>query len=289
MGRETSVVDHDPSPLADTEVHRVDATATGDEYRIFVGHCGVRPATTLYLTDANGFFGAAVDTIRLMGIANHLPPMLVIGIGYPVGPLVETIDRRTKDYSPTADAAYGALFPEVPEMGGASATLAFIRDDLMPWVNARYAMPDSDSTLFGHSLAGLFATYALLTAPETFSRYAIASPSLWWDNNLMTSIEQHYAEAHTDLSAKVFFGIGADETYEGRVREAANYPDALRAHATAWPFDMVADMTDLVDRLTARRYPGLDLKTAVFDDEFHVTVGPLALSRALRWLYNAPT
>jgi hypothetical protein len=105
---------------------------------------------------------------------------------------------------------------------------------------------------------------------------------------VISSVEQKYADAHTDLPARVFFGIGADETYDGRVREATNYPPELKAHATAWPFDMVDDLKTLVDRLAARGYPGLDLHLEVFPDEFHVTVGPLALSRALRHLYNAP-
>jgi hypothetical protein len=173
-------------------------------------------------------------------------------------------------------------------MGGAAATLGFIRDELMPWVDAHFSVRPGDTTFFGHSLAGLFGTYVLLTAPDTFRRYAIASPSLWWDDGVINSFEDAYADAHDDLPATAYFGIGADETFAGRQREADRYPDEIREKATAWPFDMVDDMASLVLRLEARHYASLELTSAVFADEFHVTVAPLVLSRALRSLYDAP-
>ncbi|MGZ4736735.1 MAG: alpha/beta hydrolase, partial [Acidimicrobiia bacterium] len=192
------------SPLADTEVHALHSAATDGAFKIFVGHCDTRSrkaVSTLYLTDANGLFGAAVDAIRLMQLAQHLPPMLVVGIGYPVGALAEATARRTKDLSPSDDDKYAHLFPERPEMGGAPALLEFIRAELIPWVEASYNVEPGDATFFGHSLAGLFGTYALLTQPDTFRRYAIGSPSLWWNDGIATSIEQAYADAHDDLAA----------------------------------------------------------------------------------------
>ena len=64
------VVDNDLSPLADTEVHYPWSARADAEFKIFVGHCGTLPwapaasPAVLYLTDANGYFGLAVDLIR---------------------------------------------------------------------------------------------------------------------------------------------------------------------------------------------------------------------------------
>jgi len=59
----------DFSPLAGTEVHHLRSRHVDDVFKIFIGHCGdtsaERPAV-LYITDANGLFGGAVDLIRLM-------------------------------------------------------------------------------------------------------------------------------------------------------------------------------------------------------------------------------
>jgi uncharacterized protein len=284
-------VPNDQSPLADTEVHYLPSAHVGDEFKIFVGHCGNAARSrvpVLYLTDANGFFGCAVDLIRSMQLALHLPPLLVVGIGYRMGELAETLSVRTRDLTPSSDDGFAELFPDQSTMGGAANLLAFIRSELAPWVASRYSIDPSDATYFGHSLGGLFGTYVLLTEPSTFRRYAIGSPSLWWDHEVIFTHEATYAETHADLPAKVFFGIGAAETQEGRVREAINLPDDVRQKATAWHIDMVDDMRRMVERLNGRRYPGLNLASEVLPGEFHVTVGQLNLSRGLRYLFDSP-
>ena len=273
-------------------MHYLRSNHVGDEFKLFVGHCGTAaddaPDPVLYISDANGFFGSAVDIIRSMQLAAHLPALLVVGIGYRCGGLAETITIRTRDLSPSVDEGFARLFPEHRAMGGAPKLLAFIQTELMPWVESRYRVDRNDAAYFGHSLGGLFGTYVLLTAPETFQRYGIGSPSLWWDNEVIFDYEARYAAAHDDLPAKVFFGIGADETQDGRRREAVNYGAALREKATAWYIDMVDDMQRMVKRLEGRRYPNLTMASAVFPDEFHVTVPQLNLSRALRFLFDAP-
>jgi predicted alpha/beta superfamily hydrolase len=282
----------DDSPLAGTEVHYLRSHHVGDEFKLFVGHCGSAasptPIPVLYITDANGYFGIAVDIIRSLQLARHLPPLLVVGIGYRCGGLDETLSLRTRDLTPSADAGFARLFPELGTMGGASELLAFIQSELKPWVETRYRVDRNDATYFGHSLGGLFGAYVLLTEPKTFQRYGLGSPSLWWDDEVIFSYEASYAEAHDDLSAKVFLGIGADETQEGRRREAVNHEPALREKATAWYIDMVDDMERMVKRLRGRRYPSLSIASAVFPDEFHVTAPPINLSRALRFLFDAP-
>jgi predicted alpha/beta superfamily hydrolase len=281
----------DRSPLADTEVHRLRPAELDGERTIFVGRCGLDPAvpaSVLYLADANGFFGGTVDLVRSLQLARHLPPILVVGIGYPVGVLAETRDRRTRDLTPTADEGFAALFPDQAEMGGAGATLDFIRRELMPWVHDRYEVDPADATFFGHSFGGLFGLSVLFDEPGTFRRYIIGSPSLWWDRRTTLASEGRYAEGHDDLPATVFFGIGADETQDGREREAVNLPEDERRAATAWYIDMVDDMNRLVDQLAGRGYPSLRWQREVFPGEFHVTVPLLTLSRGLRFVYDAP-
>jgi uncharacterized protein len=287
-------VDNDLSPLADTEVHYLRSACAGAEFKIFVGHCGTLRAApaadpaVLYLTDANGYFGMAVDLIRSMQLSRHLPPLLVVGIGYRAGAIAETIPARTRDLTPTSDPAFARLFPGQPAMGGAAAMLAFITDELMPWTARNYGGDPAGASYFGHSFGGLFGSYVLLREPAVFRSYIIASPSLWWDNDAIFALEERYARAHDDLAATVYFGIGADETHEGRLREAQNMPPDQQAKTGARYIDMVADMARLTGRLRDRRYPALNLRTEIFPGEFHITVPPLALSRGLRYAFGAP-
>jgi len=285
------VGDNDASPLANTEVHRLRSEHVGDEFKIFVGHCpgrGDDAPAVVYLGDANGFFGGAVDAIRLMQLSMHLPPIVVVGIGYPVGAIDETDSQRTRDFTPTSDAAFARIFPEQKLMGGAPDLLRFIRDELQPWVEASYRVDPSQSTFFGHSFGGLFATYVLLTEPETFTRYGIGSPSLWWHKTVAFDLEAAYAATHDDLRAKVYFSIGAHETHEGRQTEASRLPPDEARIAGLWYIDMVDLMQRMVSSLTSRGYPSLELASAVFADEFHITVPMLNLTRSLRYLFDAP-
>jgi predicted alpha/beta superfamily hydrolase len=281
----------DGSPLAGTEVHYLDSEHVGDEFKIFVGHCGGSDAVApvaLYRPDANGMFASAVDIVRLMQLGAHLPPILIVGIGYRTGALADTVSTRTRDLTPTSDALIAQISPSVTAMGGAERFLAFIRDELQPWVRSRYRVDTDDSAYFGHSLGGLFGTYTLLTHPETFSKYGIGSPSLWWDSNMIFAYEAAYAATHDDLPANVFFTIGSLEDHEGRQREASRLDDDERAKANLRYIDMVADTERMATSLRGRKYPSLEIANAVQPDEFHITVAHLNLSRSLRHLFNAP-
>jgi predicted alpha/beta superfamily hydrolase len=284
-------VGNDESPLGDTEVHYLRSSLVDDEFKIFVGHCpsdSSEPPGVVYVTDANGMFGATVDAIRGMQLVAQLPPLLVIGIGYRVGAIGETLALRQRDFTPSADCRFPPPDGQLPTMGGAAPFLDFLRHELAPWVASHYEIAPGDSTLFGHSLGGLFATWVMLTEPQAFRRYLIGSPSLWWDDDLIFRHEVAYAGTHQDLPATAFFGIGAQETLDGRIRESARLAPDLQKQVTALPLDMVDDLRRLVGRLESRNYPGLDARCVVLPDEFHVTVAPLILSRGLRHLYHAP-
>jgi predicted alpha/beta superfamily hydrolase len=281
----------DESPLAGSEVHYLRSEHVGDEFKIFIGHCGgseTAAPVALYVADANGMFASTVDIVRLMQLGAHLPPILVVGIGYRMGTLAETVGVRTRDFTPTSDPLVARISPGVTAMGGAKRFLAFIRDELQPWVRSRYQVDAEDSAYFGHSLGGLFGTFVLLTSPDTFHKFGIGSPSLWWDDHMMFDYEIAYADTHDDLLAKVFFTVGAFEDHQGRQREASRLPAEERAKANLRYIDMVVDTERMVTALRSRSYPNLDLASEVQPDEFHITVPHLNLSRSLRHLFDAP-
>lgn len=112
-------------------------------------------------------------------------------------PVAETVAVRTRDFTPTVDPRFSRLFPALAMMGRAPRFLAFVRDELQLWVQDRF-QATGDAAFFGHSMGGLFATYALLSDASPFQRYGIASPSLWWDNDVIFDVEKRYADAHDD-------------------------------------------------------------------------------------------
>jgi predicted alpha/beta superfamily hydrolase len=266
-----------PTPLGDTEVVDLWSEDLGGFRRIFVGRCGDQPSLALYLTDGNGLFGLAVDTVRLMQIPAMLPSTLVVGIGYPdVATVADTVSIRPRDLTPTAS-------PRFDGSGGAEAFLRFIRTELRPSMQRRFPSC-AESLYFGHSLGGLFGAYMLLADPASFDGFIVSSPSLWWDDRTLFDMEQARAMDHDDLAARVHFGIGGLETDEGRRQEGANLPAGHFAKPGRTHLDMVDDLIRFTDALRGRGYPSLELSVTVYPDEFHATVAASVLTHGLREL-----
>ena len=101
--------------------------------------------------------------------------MLVVGIGYPVALLRQALGPRCRDLTPTVTAAMrdgaGAVLPS----GGAAAFLAFVVDELQPWVASRFPV-GTDAVYAGHSLGGLFGAFTMFERPATFRGYASGEP-----------------------------------------------------------------------------------------------------------------
>ena len=285
------MISNDDSPLTDTEVHYLRSEHVGDEFKVLVGHSGSStsgPRPVLFMGDAWANFGTAVEIIRLLRFMESVPDILVVAVGYRTTDMHEIEVLRCRDFTPTADPASGYTDPAKV---GAGRFLAFLREELKPWVRDRYNVDPDDSMFFGYSRGGLFATYVLLNEPATFRRYGIGSPALDWNQNVMFKHEAEYAKTHRDLSAKVFFSVGAYESFDGYEHYLSQLPPDQRAKAEAYADpdeDFVADTERMVAALRGRNYRSLEIECEVFPGEYHETAPPLAVSRSLRYLFAAP-
>lgn len=262
------------SPLGGTNVFDLWSEAVEDTFRVFVAECGDDPQAVLFVTDANGLFGLAVDTVRLMQIPGLVPPMLIVGVGYPdAATLIDTVDVRARDLTPTRSQMFA-------QSGGADRFISFLQEELWPKLRPGYPRAMANSIYFGHSLGGLFGAYAMLTQTATFDRYILSSPSLWWDNRFIFSLET----SRTDqLNTSAVIGIGSLETDEGRRAEAANLSRGHPAKPPETPLDMVDDAYNFATQVEQRE--GLDLRYFEIADEYHATVPPVVLNRALRLFF----
>jgi uncharacterized protein len=264
------------SPLPNTEVHHLRSEQVGEAFKVLIGHAGTEPEgprPVLVMADPWAGFGTAVEMTRVLHLNRQLPDLVVVGVGYRSWRMPDIHRQRRRDLTPP----------------GADAFLAFLRDELAPWLAGRHGADPADATFLGYSLGGLFATYVLLTAPSSFRRYAIGSPSLWWADGAMFAREEVYAAANTDLPARVHFSVGGEETPAGRRRLVQQLPHDARAAAEAESvIDVVADMERMVAALRGRGYPSLEFEAEVLAGEHHDTAPPFAMSHALRWLHGAP-
>jgi hypothetical protein len=82
-------------------------------------------------------------------------------------------NMRERDFTPTKTGGVS---------GGAPAFLRFFKEELMPHIMQKYHAKPTGHTLYGGSLGGLFAMYALFHEPSLFTSYIAIDPSLWWDD-----------------------------------------------------------------------------------------------------------
>jgi predicted alpha/beta superfamily hydrolase len=238
------------------------------------------PRAVLYVLDGDLFFGTAVETSRLMSqLYGELPPLLVVGIAYGEEPSLQG-QLRTRDFTPSADPGYDRmaaaipgfepLLPEGSRMGGADRFLAFVREELQPFVAERYDVAPGESAVYGSSLGGLFAAYTLLRAPETFSRYLIASPALWWNGDEVLTLAEDLERK--DLGARVYLAAGSREE-DPAVPMLASYK-------------LVTNTRELARRLEAKNLPSLRLTVDVLEGETHTSAVPVSMARGLRAAYG---
>lgn len=267
--------------IAQTEQRILKSSTNGAAYQIDValprgyGSSG-RRYPVFYTLDGNAYFALVTDTVRLLRSGQQLIPedLIVVGIGYPDSKYAWWSDEyetnRLRDYSTKPTKALGALGDPMPpkrvaQSGGASAFLRFLQRQLIPFVDSTYRTIPGDRCLAGHSLGGLFCVYVLTHAPETFGKYAIGSPSLWWDDKVAFRWESEYAAAHRNLPARIYLYVGG---FEGEV--------------------MTGPPKQLWDLLQSRHYGGLDLVSfIVAPGESHTSENISSMEQALRGLYTA--
>jgi predicted alpha/beta superfamily hydrolase len=264
-------------PVAD--VHRLESKHVGASFDVRVLLPPTIPGENrrfpvVYMTDASG--GAVVsDTMLRLLMLSDTPRFITVGIGYPGAPsYFQTMVVRQRDLTPVSDpgertdAPFGGTLAPAIRSGRAAQFLDFIRDELMPFIDARYPTIPSERVYAGHSLGGLFGCYTMFTRPDTFNRYIIGSPSLNWGGDSTFNLERDYATSHRDLQARVFLGVGALE-------DSADNP-------------MLRNVRRLESLLRERSYPGLTLTTQVFQDETHLSVWSTNLLRGLITVFGRP-
>jgi uncharacterized protein len=267
--------------LPDSELHTFRAK-DGNEFQLYVSlplRYDPKSATrypVVYMTDPHGFFFTVTETVRLLELDGDIAPTIVVGFVRKVasqekdghaGFNSEIAFRRYIDLTPMRDPKREADiergFGKKAETGKGGAYLAVLRDEIIPWVDARYPT-SKERALIGYSLGGLFAMYAMFESTDTFTHYLLGSPSMYWNDKVMFKLERDYADKHKDLKARVFISAGVDEGG-----------------------DHVGSILRLTEALQDRNYPGLELQRDIFPNQIHTQGIGATMGRGLLWLFRS--
>jgi predicted alpha/beta superfamily hydrolase len=222
----------------------------------------------VYVLDGNHAFGLAAMAARALQSGPFpLPPTLVVGIGYHFKrPQDHALwgQLRLRDLSPCPDPLLESQSPGASATcGGAGAFFDLIEQEVKPFVASSAPVDDSDQTLVGASLGGLFALHCLLTRPGAFQRFIAISPAIYWADRLLIRLEAELAAKADDLPARLFLAAGGLE----------------EAHDPRQGF--VSNLYQLEARLRQRAYPSLDMALRIFEGETRMSVFPGAVTRGL--------
>jgi predicted alpha/beta superfamily hydrolase len=136
----------------------------------------------------------------------RMAPVLLVGI--------ENTQRRRDLTGPTAVDEDRTIAPVV---GGSAAFRAFIASELVPWVEADFAVT-AQRAIIGESLAGLFILETLFEAPALFDTWVALDPSLWWNDGRLAQDAADWLGAHPGLVGRLYIAWTEPETIGPNVK-----------------------------------------------------------------------
>lgn len=128
------------------------------------------PYPVVYLLDGDVLFPILGAYHLLLHYDEPVPDAIVVGISY------GTFDRNNGNYR-AVDYSTPPLDDGNPQ-GGAFAFQAFLADELIPAVEARFKADPSKRILVGQSRGAHFVLYSALTRPDLFWGRIASNPSL---------------------------------------------------------------------------------------------------------------
>lgn len=258
-----------PVLLPNTEIRQLHSDVNGVDYKLYIalpegyGITGDR-YRVLYLLDADYSFAIARNVVEHLSQRDHLQPLILVAVAYD-GPLRYRMNR-TRDYTPThtLEGGYGPKYQKVS--GGGEKFLAFLSEELIPFIDREYRTIEGERGLTGHSYGGLFASWVFLTQPDLFDRYIIVSPSLWYDDEMIFTLENELREHRKNDTlgrTKIYLSVGSNENSR-----------------------MPAGLVRFEKRLKRWNEPNLEIRGEVMEGETHNSIFPTAFSRGLRWAFD---
>ena len=166
----------------------------------------------LYMQDGQNVFDAATsftgvewgidETVERLTVEKKIAPVIVVAVA-------NAGEDRIHEYTPTR-GRYVVFGQPGRSRALASRYGRFLAEELKPFIDKRYrTRPEGEFTgLGGSSLGGLVTLVLGLRFPGVFTRLAVMSPSIWWDERVIYRLVE--TTAHK-LPLKIWLDSGTGE------------------------------------------------------------------------------
>lgn len=260
--------DH-PQATGEIRKHVLHSDIVNDNYDIYVrlpvdyDSLSTKPYPVIFQLDVNlgilDEFNVTTGHVSSMEKNSEIPSTIVVGIGYPYN---EGAGKgRLRDYTIPIEndsVTFGAT-------GGSPAFYRFIKSELIPFIQQQYPIAGpAERALFGHSLGGLFATYAFTQRDSVspIGRFVAASPSLWFDGGTIYKYLDSLSLRKVKDTCLFYMTMGD-----------------LEGPAMNIYFD------DFSSKLKARRYPWVRISSVKYNTDHLGTISP-SFRDGITWLFN---
>jgi len=213
----TALVDKGtPDEIEDQETipaFKIFSNAVKDTFDVFVRlpkdyeRHSARKYPVVYHLDGNAYFEHVSTSIEKLSRKKSFREPIIVGIGYRDAFVMDSL--RNRDYTfPMALVA-----DRFAVSGGGKNFYNFLEHELIPHIESKYRVDNTDRTVMGHSLGGYFTLYALcqgLNNGPIFNNYVAASPSISYHNDYIIH-ELNNALLKEGKNLKLFLSVGEME------------------------------------------------------------------------------
>jgi len=173
----------------------------------------------LYLLDGGAHYLHTCGILQILSRSGRIPQMIIVGIPN---------TNRNRDFTPTVS-------DELQNSGGGENFLAFLKDELVPFVNKKYRTQPY-SILFGHSLTGMYDIYTLSKEKDLFDAFILASPFLQYDNEVALKSLESFLKDSPELNHSVYITIGNEPDYFASLDKLENLFNTYSSENLRWEY-----------------------------------------------------
>ena len=204
---------------------------------------------TVYILDGGELYPLLKAYSNYLYNGGEAPKLLLVAISYGTNDWRQGNDRSHDYTAPSAERDF---------WGGAVDFQAFLRDELLPFIEANYRSSPDRRVIFGQSLGGQFVLYSAQTEPGLFWGHIASNPALHRNLPLFLTMRPKTPQ----ISSYLFVGDGSDDD--------PRFLEPRRRWAEHW-----SEQPEL---------PWV-LRIESLDGHSHFSAPPASFRRGIRWLF----
>ena len=203
----------------------------------------------VYVLDGGSLFPLFASYAGYLEFGKEMPDSIIVGISYGARDFAGGNFRSTDYTAPSAERGH---------YGGAEKFQAFLKQELIPFIESEYPADPARRVIFGQSIGGQFVLYSAQTEPGLFWGHIASNPAL--HRNL-----GFFLETIPDGPARTRLFVAS----------ATGDDPVFREPALAW-----------IAHWTSKQVAQWDLEVRHLDGHSHMSAPPASFREGLAWLFG---